>query len=142
MAQVGLATFRYVSGHYGRVLDFEPAEMVISTLSDQGVVWIGAMVSPVMPALGCLGNAVTFALQRWALLHACAPVRQQFSANRSSTVPYAMLLGMLSLCTVPATYWLSEVRSESCGPIRGRSMVRAPALPPSLPPSCVCEGAL
>jgi hypothetical protein len=51
-------------------------------------------------------------------------VKQQFSANRSSTVPYAMLLGMLSLCTVPATYWLSEVRSSSCGPIRGLSMVR------------------
>jgi hypothetical protein len=75
VTQCGLATFRYMSGYYGRVLDFEPAEMVISTLSDQGVVWIGSMVSPVMPAIGFMGNVVTFGLQRWALLNACAPVR-------------------------------------------------------------------
>lgn len=56
-----------------------------------------------------------------ALFKTCAPIEKAFSASRTSTLTYGVLLFTLILSTIPVSILVMEKKDGFCGPIYTQS---------------------
>ena len=66
--------------------------MVIQTIENNALVWLGSMFAPLLPALGLLANCVTF-YTMWVLaVWLYDPPTTRYSASRTSNMAYGLML--------------------------------------------------
>ena len=67
-------------------------QVVIQTIENNALVWLGSMFAPLLPALGLMANCVTF-YTMWSLaVWLYDPPTTRYSASRTSNMAYGLML--------------------------------------------------
>ena len=69
------------------------SQTIIQVIEVQALVWLGSMFAPLLPAVGCLGLLLIFQTKYFLAIFLLSPPRVRFSAQRTSTLAYFLLLG-------------------------------------------------
>lgn len=76
-------------------------QTIIQVIEVQALVWLGSMFAPLLPAVGCLALLLIFQTKYFLAMFLLSPPRVRFSAQRTSTLAYFLLLGeRLSMANV------------------------------------------
>ncbi|KAK9826687.1 hypothetical protein WJX74_010146 [Apatococcus lobatus] len=107
--------------YIGQPYDFDAPQTIIQVIEVQALVWLGSMFAPLLPAVGCLALLLIFQTKYFLAIFLLSPPRVRFSAQRTSTLAYFLLLGALVLCSIPLVFNMTWQR-DRCGPNQGTSM--------------------
>ena len=66
--------------------------MVIQTIENNALVWLGSMFAPLLPALGLMANCVTFYTMWFLAVWLYDPPTTRYSASRTSNMAYGLML--------------------------------------------------
>eukprot|EP00891_Asterochloris_glomerata_P000729 jgi/Astpho2/729/fgenesh1_pg.00015_%23_12_t len=108
----------------GWLKTYDAPSVVIQTIENNALVWLGSMFSPLLPALGLMANCVTFYTMWFLAVWLYDPPTTRYSASRTSNMAYGLMLLTLIMVTVPLVFNLGWKR-ERCGPHQGTSMQAA-----------------
>ncbi len=68
-------------------------QTIIQVIEVQALVWLGSMFAPLLPAFGCVALLLIFQTKYFLAVYLLSPPRIRFSAQRTSTLAYFLLLG-------------------------------------------------
>ncbi|CAM6086021.1 unnamed protein product [Calypogeia fissa] len=113
--------YGYLCFYHGNKRQLLIEDMAMDVVYVQALVWWGVCFSPMAPIIGFFSNLFTFYTMKLALFKTCAPVEKAFSASRTSTLTYGVLLVSLILSTIPVSILVMEKKDGFCGPIYTQS---------------------
>ena len=97
---------------------FSLAENLLHLVYNQGMIWMGTLFAPGLPALNLIKLLVMFYVRAWAVMVCNVPEERIFKAG-SDNFYLLILLFMLYVVMVPIAFAMVSIRtSKICGPFR------------------------
>lgn len=97
---------------------FSLAENLLHLVYNQGMIWMGTLFAPGLPALNLIKLLIMFYVRAWAVMVCNVPEERIFKAG-SDNFYLLILLFMLYVVMVPIAFAMVSIRtSKICGPFR------------------------
>ncbi|KAL9645394.1 hypothetical protein ABK040_002593 [Willaertia magna] len=97
-------------------LEFEVPDNVIELLYRQSLIFVGSIMSPMIPIAGLVTNFVIYFVKYITMTLVCKFPDNPFERGRSSPFNQNMLLLTFILCLVPLGFFLFQPSGSRCGP--------------------------
>jgi len=96
--------------------EFSLAENLLHLVYNQGMIWMGTLFSPALPAFNLLKLLAMFYVRAWAVMVCNIPEERIFKAG-SDNFYLMILLFMLYVVMIPVAFAMVSIRpSQICGP--------------------------
>jgi len=99
-------------------LEFDVPENVIELLYRQSLIFVGLIMSPMIPLAGLITNLLLYFLKYLIMRWVCKFPDNPFERGRSSPFNLNMLLLTFTICLVPLGFFLFQSSGSVCGPFR------------------------
>ncbi|KAK3538713.1 hypothetical protein QTP86_014310, partial [Hemibagrus guttatus] len=96
---------------------FDLSGNVLGLIFNQGMIWMGTLFAPCLPALNLIKLQSSMYIQAWGVLCCNIPHTRIYKASRSSNFYMNILLFILFVSTLPTIFTIVSMRpSFDCGP--------------------------
>ncbi|KAK3514512.1 hypothetical protein QTP70_018655 [Hemibagrus guttatus] len=100
---------------------FDLSGNVLGLIFNQGMIWMGTLFAPCLPALNLIKLQSSMYIQAWGVLCCNIPHTRIYKASRSSNFYMNILLFILFVSTLPTIFTIVSMRpSFDCGPFSGK----------------------
>ncbi|KAG2373157.1 hypothetical protein C9374_012759 [Naegleria lovaniensis] len=99
-------------------LEFSVPDHVIELLYRQSLIFVGMIMSPMIPIAGLISNFILYFAKYLVMKYVCKFPDNPFERGRSSPFNLNMLLVTFVLCLVPLGFFLFQSSGNVCGPFR------------------------
>ncbi|KAG7318566.1 hypothetical protein KOW79_018321 [Hemibagrus wyckioides] len=100
---------------------FDLSGNVLGLIFNQGMIWMGTLFAPCLPALNLLKLQSSMYIQAWGVLCCNIPHPNICKTSRSSNFYMKILLFILFVSTLPTIFTIVSMRpSFDCGPFSGK----------------------